>query len=60
MGIHAYCDFDCGATDCDAPERQYTATDKSDCIVYISDRGIEYKTVKEAAIDDIKHQPFYA
>lgn len=60
MGTHDYCEWNCGGTDCDAPERQYTATGKSGYVVYISERGVEYKTLKEAAIDDIKHQPFYA
>ena len=54
MGIHNYCEFNCGGTDCSAPERHYTTM-----VVYLSKSGIEYKTIKDAAIDDIKNQPFF-
>lgn len=28
-------------------------------VLYISERGYKFKTIKEAAIDDIKQQPFF-
>ena len=56
MSAHQFCDFNCGGTDCPA---LVATTTESDVVVYLSERGIEYKTVKEAAIDDIKEMPFF-
>ena len=46
MSIHDWCIFNCGGTDCHAPDRQYVP-------------DWDPNRIKELAKNKIKRQPFY-